>query len=66
MGFGLTISKRIVQMLNGDIRVVSAPNYGSTFTFEIGVDDENDSCLEDSNLDENHTKKAPIIRQDEF
>ena len=38
MGFGLTISKMIVQKLLGDISVESAYDSGSTFTFNIPVD----------------------------
>ncbi len=35
MGFGLTISKMIVQQLKGTISAQSVVNKGSTFTFEI-------------------------------
>jgi hypothetical protein len=35
MGFGLTISKMIVQQLKGTITAHSVVNQGSTFTFEI-------------------------------
>ena len=35
MGFGLTISKMIVQHLNGEIFVSSIVNKGSNFEFEI-------------------------------
>ncbi|MEQ8317400.1 MAG: PAS domain-containing protein [Phycisphaerales bacterium] len=36
-GLGLLISKRIAQMLQGDIAVQSRPGKGSTFTLSIGV-----------------------------
>lgn len=48
MGFGLTISKMIVSQLKGEIKVDSEFNKGSTFTFEITVDDDYDSNLEES------------------
>jgi signal transduction histidine kinase len=41
MGLGLTISKMILQQLNGDIEVTSQPNVGSTFTFRIPITEYN-------------------------
>jgi len=37
MGLGLTISKMIIQQLQGDISVTSEPNKGSTFSFKIPI-----------------------------
>jgi two-component system sensor histidine kinase ChiS len=37
MGLGLTISKMILQQLNGEISVVSVPDVGSTFSFKIPI-----------------------------
>ena len=48
MGFGLTISKMIVSQLHGEISVESEQNKGSTFTFDIKIDDFYDSNLEES------------------
>ena len=39
MGFGLTISKMIIQQLNGEISVDSKLNTGSVFTFQIRIED---------------------------
>jgi len=40
MGLGLTISKMILQQLNGEITVDSEYHKGSTFTFRIPIEDE--------------------------
>jgi len=38
MGLGLTISKMILQQMQGTIQVESQTGLGSTFTFKIPID----------------------------
>ena len=37
-GLGLTVSRRLAQMIGGDLTVESAPGRGSTFTLELPLD----------------------------
>jgi signal transduction histidine kinase/CheY-like chemotaxis protein len=43
-GLGLTISKRIVEMMQGDMRVESEPGKGSCFIFEINAEKAEDDA----------------------
>ena len=62
MGFGLTISKMIIQQLNGTISVESEVDRGSTFTFDIQVDQEGSSSSEESKLTSSQIGSNIIIR----
>ncbi len=37
-GLGLTVSRRLAQMIGGELRVESSPGQGSTFTLELPLD----------------------------
>ncbi len=37
-GLGLAISKRLIDLMGGDIQVKSAPGQDATFTFRLGLD----------------------------
>jgi CheY-like chemotaxis protein len=49
-GLGLTIARRLAQMLGGDIFVQSQPDRGSTFTLEIAVHEDCSRKLYDPRL----------------
>ena len=50
-GLGLTLSKQLVEMLNGDIYVESTPSKGSRFTIDLKVNEaENNRYLYDNDL----------------
>ena len=65
MGLGLTISKMIVQQLNGTINVESKPKVGSKFTFKIPSINEDGDFL-DMNYNQLPTEEAggPLQTED--
>jgi two-component system, sensor histidine kinase and response regulator len=50
-GLGLTITKQLIEMMGGSIRVESAPNQGSRFIFQVRLKETPD------------TSEAPVLRE---
>jgi PAS domain S-box-containing protein len=66
-GLGLTISKKIVQMMNGDIKVKSEQGVGSVFTFNarFGIDEKCNSASSTS-FDINTLKNLNVLVVDDI
>ncbi len=68
-GIGLSIAKRIVEMLEGEIWVESVREKGSIFYFTIPVLSENFKPVKESSdsiLETNYAGKTIVIAEDEF
>ncbi|MCA9039678.1 MAG: response regulator [Planctomycetaceae bacterium] len=66
-GLGLTISRRLAQMLKGDITVESNPGEGSTFTATIGISGLAETrmiSLENLSSNQNSSVKTPVAKEE--
>jgi signal transduction histidine kinase len=59
-GLGLTIAKEMVEVMGGNMTVVSAPGEGTTFSFQIAVPIPAGAQVTRPVV---HTVSAPIARQ---
>ncbi len=57
-GLGLSICKQISRLMKGDIKVISEPDKGSTFSFIIPLAEGNKPCSEDIECYDAHEQRA--------
>lgn len=62
-GLGLTLSKQLVEMLNGDLSVESTLNKGSRFTVKLGIEEAEDSSYIYEDSHKNTPEKQSQFKQ---
>lgn len=65
-GLGLTLSKKLIELLRGEIKVQSAQNQGSLFTFTITVENEQKITISKPSVtaDNNWSAKTILVAED--
>lgn len=60
-GLGLTISKQLVELMNGEIGVESSANEGSTFWFRVGFDKQYTKFINQKKFDFDVSQKRVLV-----
>jgi len=60
-GLGLAISRELANLLGGEIRLVSAPNQGSTFTLYLPEVFTGSTSGKEKSLPGSHSRQLPIV-----
>lgn len=65
-GLGLALSKKLVELLKGEIHLVSEQNVGSTFTFTISIENEQKITITKPSVsgDNNWSTKTILVAED--
>lgn len=62
-GIGLTITKRIIELMGGDIDVVSEEGFGSSFSIELPLEAISEESFDKKQRTDTPNKKAVIAKQ---
>ncbi|NWF87896.1 MAG: response regulator [Ignavibacteriaceae bacterium] len=65
-GLGLTLAKKYVELLNGEIDIYSAPGKGTTYNLKLGVDVMNPIETQLSSLPKPGKKNRVLVIEDDY